>query len=138
MNKFNGTIKLIYKKDNTIINETIILHPENTLQKVLNENKNIQKNNLNNIYLLRNNQKIPLDKNKKINQLNLSSGDSILVSFPEVTKNIEHTRNKLTQHIHNSSNVSTDNLNADITNSEINTPTKRCCKLKIPFKYIFY
>ena len=78
-------VKFRYTLNNITHIENFKLNSEDNLENIFNKYNQFKlpKNDQNQItfYLLKKNEKLPLDKNIKTKELNLKEGDSILVSF---------------------------------------------------------
>ena len=117
-------VKLQYSFNNIIMTDLMKLNKEeslensyNTFQKTnkINIDKNKQKNCL--FYLLRENEKILLDKKVKVKQLDLKEGDLIFVLIPDKAKEIEIT--------HHTQNISSANLNEEKDSNSTHSGIKK-------------
>ena len=110
-------IKIIYKLNCISITENLLLNIDSNLEKAFNdfrtrknlkEAQNKQKECF--FYLIRDNQKIALDKRKKIQELNLKEGDLIEITYNENMPQKSRENNKNEVYKHNILNSNT-NLN---------------------------
>ena len=106
-------IKLQYSLNNVKRTKSIKLNEEENLEANFKNNKNILNItlNANTFHLIRDNQKILLDKNVKVKDLNIKEGDLIVASIKVEKNEIENS--------HNSNNISSANLNEE-TNQDSN------------------
>ena len=106
-------IKLQYSLNNVKRTKSIKLNEEENIETNFKNNKNILNIplNANTFHLIRDNQKILLDKNVKVKDLNIKEGDLIVASIKVEKNEIENS--------HNSNNISSANLN-EKTNQDSN------------------
>ena len=106
-------IQLRYSTNNEIIIRELSLNINENLENLFNKNINIiglqNIQNEHEFHLIRGNQRIFLNKNAKIENLNLREGDLISLSF----QNNNIIINNNTQNLHANHNISSANLNEE-------------------------
>ena len=103
----NKYIKIQYSLNNVKKTKSIKLNEEENLETNFKNNKNILNTtlNANTFHLIRDNQKILLNKKVKVKNLNIKEGDLIIASLKAKNNEIEN--------LHNSNNISSANLNEE-------------------------
>ena len=134
---FNGAkIKFQYKIKNQTKTKSIKLNSDENLEdnfRTIQRKKDFGNNQyIYDFYLLKNNTKIKLDKNKKAKELDLKEGDQIFVSFEISNNEIQNTFYSL--------NESSSNINEEINSSTDSTQKKHslCKKRKCILLIIFF